>query len=398
MSSDRWYIYKDDEEIGPLTAKQVRQLLREGEFDPFDKVSRENGTVIRELIDVDEIFDTSISETEIVEPTPAPTARFNRSFSSLDSGSSQATALDNGKPFIPDRRNRLDRRKSDRKINFERRDVDRRESQRSGGTGLVLADPKIADSVQEQASVESNPILAVRAKNQFVDFQKRYFLDDLKGRIVGPLSSEEIQQLYLQGKVPASVWVKKIEGGAKVKILKFISTLDKKRPGFSHRGAQGATMAGPYHQRANRIADSVIEVSMNFMRFRMRPLNLMISLFFLFLILLGGMIVVSKQGGLSSLGSKGGTQVDRKLYSSVSQVKKLDGRAISLGPMSFSLKSLTQCQDICTLPMADGRGETILVRFQKQRFNRQLLQKNQMLYLTGQISNQGRLMMLHSVL
>jgi hypothetical protein len=26
------------------------------------------------------------------------------------------------------------------------------------------------------------------------------------------------------------------------------------------------------------------------------------------------------------------------------------------------------------------------------------LQKNQMLYLTGQISNQGRLMMLHSVL
>src|SRR5688500_1967963 len=54
--SDRWYIYKDGQALGPMTAAQIRDGLRDGSFDPFDLVSRDGSHVRLELVEVDEIF------------------------------------------------------------------------------------------------------------------------------------------------------------------------------------------------------------------------------------------------------------------------------------------------------------------------------------------------------
>src|SRR5689334_5715430 len=57
--SDRWIIIKNGQSVGPLTAEEIRASLRDGSFDPFDLVMREGSSVRRELVEVDELFQSS---------------------------------------------------------------------------------------------------------------------------------------------------------------------------------------------------------------------------------------------------------------------------------------------------------------------------------------------------
>lgn len=52
----RWYILRSGEKFGPYQPRTVRQLLREGRIDPFDRVRREGEEHERPLVEVDEIF------------------------------------------------------------------------------------------------------------------------------------------------------------------------------------------------------------------------------------------------------------------------------------------------------------------------------------------------------
>ncbi|HET9241575.1 MAG TPA: hypothetical protein VFO10_30190, partial [Oligoflexus sp.] len=52
----RWNVYHGNDYLGLKTAKEIREALRQGTLDPFDKVSREGSNIREDLIEVDEIF------------------------------------------------------------------------------------------------------------------------------------------------------------------------------------------------------------------------------------------------------------------------------------------------------------------------------------------------------
>src|SRR5688500_555295 len=71
----RWYIFRDGRALGPYDAREIRESLREGMWDPFDLVSAEGSAVKIPLVEVDEIFASSQVELQaaprsLVEPLP----------------------------------------------------------------------------------------------------------------------------------------------------------------------------------------------------------------------------------------------------------------------------------------------------------------------------------------
>lgn len=76
----QWLVYKDGENIGLMTAKEIRHALRMGSIDPFDLVSAEGSSIKSELVEVDEIFKEEEAQateedpgsTQVREPEPAP--------------------------------------------------------------------------------------------------------------------------------------------------------------------------------------------------------------------------------------------------------------------------------------------------------------------------------------
>ncbi len=72
--ASRWLIHRPNGDLGPYTSEQVRDALRDGHLNPFDKVSRSGSNIRQELIEVDEIFTevadfTADSVDQATEPT-----------------------------------------------------------------------------------------------------------------------------------------------------------------------------------------------------------------------------------------------------------------------------------------------------------------------------------------
>lgn len=54
--ADSWFIHRNEQLEGPKTAKEIRDLLRTGELDPFDKISATRDSEPLDIIAVDEVF------------------------------------------------------------------------------------------------------------------------------------------------------------------------------------------------------------------------------------------------------------------------------------------------------------------------------------------------------
>jgi|GEM_PF-5091609 len=69
-----WFVYRGSESLGPFSASELRAALRLGELDPFEKVGRTSSSVRQNLIDIDEIFNTEsveIDQTHVQAQEPA---------------------------------------------------------------------------------------------------------------------------------------------------------------------------------------------------------------------------------------------------------------------------------------------------------------------------------------
>ena len=67
----RWNVYHGNDHLGLKTAKEIREALRQGTLDPFDKVALEGSNIREDLVEVDEIFKETPEDVEIA---PAPKA------------------------------------------------------------------------------------------------------------------------------------------------------------------------------------------------------------------------------------------------------------------------------------------------------------------------------------
>src|SRR5690606_31768180 len=73
--ADLWRVYKQDGELGPLSAREIREGLRNGTIDPFDLVSREGSKIRVDLVEVDEIFAVEDSAEDAPDEPMAQTLR-----------------------------------------------------------------------------------------------------------------------------------------------------------------------------------------------------------------------------------------------------------------------------------------------------------------------------------
>ncbi len=172
----RWYVHKDNQAHGPYTAAELRASLREGRFDPFDHVNREGSKVRLELVEVDEIFtdekpDLSIT-TPLVANAPAP--------------GMQPGTQPSPKPIT--------------------------------AYQPAAPRPKPAQAFVPQQKPKPNNNGGSSRRDT-----KKFFLQDRKKRLLGPLSGREIEALYSRGRLDNAVKVFKNGGSKGIPIIQFVA-------------------------------------------------------------------------------------------------------------------------------------------------------------------------------
>jgi len=173
----RWFVHRNDQQLGPYRADEVRQGLRDGLFDPFDLISREGSHVRVELMEIDEIFMHSQIEY-------------------MPSVSEQAEA----RPL---------------------------DQAAGGGGGAFLGGAAAEVNPQRLAVVPGNLLADAAAAKRGAkrgkgDSPKRFFLVETSGRIIGPMAAAEIQAAWARGGLDKNLMVQKNNSPAKVPIAKFV--------------------------------------------------------------------------------------------------------------------------------------------------------------------------------
>lgn len=177
----RWNVYHGSDYLGLKTAKEIREALRRGSLDPFDRVSIEGSNIREDLIDVDEIFRES-------------TGHF---------------AEDPNGTIVADRPMAVGERSS-------------REHTPSPAPSFA---PAAASSSQNWRPESS----AMRLKEDMAQPDalktpsKRYYIID-REKVLGPLAAHEIQSLYNRGVLNKKVKVQKIGSQRTMSIGQFISS------------------------------------------------------------------------------------------------------------------------------------------------------------------------------
>lgn len=179
----RWNVYHGNDYLGLKTAKEIREALRQGTLDPFDKVSREGSNIREDLIEVDEIF----REGAESPPESAPPS------SSMPEGT-----------VVADRSAILEAAAGVGK---------------SAGTGSK-AKPK---PVEDPDDSEGSEGFAQRNDTGTRNSGKRYYLID-REKVLGPLSALEIQSLFNRNMLNKKVRVQKIGNEKTIPITQFISS------------------------------------------------------------------------------------------------------------------------------------------------------------------------------
>ena len=167
----RWIVRRQDGDVGPYTSEQVREALKEGELDPFDKVCREGSNIFQDLIDVDEVFSD-----------PAPLDHSETVPLEAAAGLEATIAIGGGAP-PPDR-----------------------------------SKPRAIEPRKQPAA--QNPL-----------FVRKFKIVDPNGRRWGPFSAREILAFSAKGTLPATCKV--VSKGSKklVSVREFVSVYTKSKTG-----------------------------------------------------------------------------------------------------------------------------------------------------------------------
>ena len=176
----RWIVRRQGGDVGPYTSKQVREALKEGDLDPFDKVCREGSNIFQDLIDVDEIFSD-----------PAPLDHSETVPLEAAAGLEATVAVGVGAPPHDNR-----------------------------------SEPKAIEARQEPAA--QNPL-----------FVRKYKIVDPTGRRWGPFSAREILAFSAKGTLPATCKV--VSKGSKklVSVREFVSVYTTSKTGKKNSDTLG---------------------------------------------------------------------------------------------------------------------------------------------------------------
>lgn len=193
--AQRWIIHSRDRTLGPWTGMQVREELRAGRVDPFDMVSQEHGTIKRPLVEVDEIFQSSrVQMGELLKESSIP----------LQGGGAKVTQVSESLN-LPD-------------------------AAASGST----YDPDPPRPSQFQALAAEARLSSPYNKPGRSTGRKHYIVIDSTGRVMGPMASSEILDLWQRGMLDARSIVQRKDQPRKISIQKFISFYERAAPsGFA---------------------------------------------------------------------------------------------------------------------------------------------------------------------
>lgn len=294
----RWLIFKNDKTLGPISAEEIRALLREGEIDPFDMVAQEGSSLRRELVEVDEIFaQSNVSQFGVAQRTKAT--------GTLSPDELARTLPPSG--FVP---------------NGMLSDQGAENAANSGGIegpGLLVGNGQLflAQPDHERGAVDNGAMVdrpRPRARNP-----KVYHLLDDRGRAQGPLAATDVLRLYYKGVLGQGIYVVRRDSKLRIPVERFVAVLARQQgAGQVEPGQQGRPGRG-YHPGLGRLERA--QVAGMAPGLRLRLMGVPTSLVAVFLIILAIML-----GGASAwlvLGPGLSHKTPRKERSSIS------GRAAS---------------------------------------------------------------------
>ena len=210
----RWYIQKDGRAIGPMTAAEIRDGLRDGSYDPFDLVTREGRTEKIELVEVDEIFVSNRSDHD-KKPDVSTSVPSLSIFGAEDE---QRNAFESKGPVSSGSQQS-------------------KEGPRTSNIHSELADKSVEKDLYGQADPAQSLPPYQAAKPRQRREPKAYYIVNKSGRVLGPISARVILSLYYKGVVDKSVIVVKNGSRNRVKIEKFVAVYSKMRG--DHRPISG---------------------------------------------------------------------------------------------------------------------------------------------------------------
>lgn len=181
-----WKVYRENEILGPMTATELRQALREGIVEPFDLVGKEGSKLRLELIEADEVFDVNENE---------PPAAQIQTFKAEPKGRKQ---------------NVFGREKTKFNEFYEKI-----KSRVTGNPQQIGPQLSYSQTQPSYASPHSNQ----PRKN----LQKIYYAVDPRGKSLGPLAGSEVIGLFQRGILGRDVRIHRGDATRKIPIGRFVA-------------------------------------------------------------------------------------------------------------------------------------------------------------------------------
>lgn len=409
----RWNVYHGADYLGLKTAKEIREALRQGTLDPFDKVSREGSNIREDLIEVDEIFREGQDGAEESVPVAAAPP----------------------KPMAAP----MTQQQADLKVQ---------------GNLAMKPTPMAAPSTSyEEADDEEDEEGNFGARNDTGtrNSGKRYYLID-RDKVLGPLSALEIQSLYNRNMLNKKVRVQKIGSEKTIPIAQFISSYSGdrlKELQEDGRIPQAIGVGSPSSKVMNELAKMA-----NSRRMAQNRRNRTYFLMTLIGLILGAIVYfVYEQSQHESAPSREERMEDEEDPSAASETKgsksrprliqkppevpkkkpekprdeaslapdanrnsqvnrptkrteappptqarppsspvqegpiskaiEMAGRLQTIGPLAFNVPTLEACPAKCTLTLNDATGARVRAVFFKNAYFEQLKARSRSVYITG---------------
>jgi hypothetical protein len=231
-----------------MTAKEIRDALRKGTLDPFDKVSAEGSNIREDLIEVDEIFAEAEDDNEglasnaPVSSTPLLTADGSSAVAMADRGRIQEQGQGQT-PVTPPASFATQLPSGLNRPSPAPAQVGSDGGPRTNSSPIAAALPALSWKSSEATN-------AAALRDDSKSTQKRYYLID-KARILGPISALEIQSLFNRGGISPKVKVQRIGGAKAIPISQFIAS-------FSEDRIKELTEDGKLNQKASSPSSKVL--------------------------------------------------------------------------------------------------------------------------------------------